>query len=420
MIQGNDGGATRHLQRRRVAGPRSTTSRPPSSTTSPPTTGRPTASTARSRTTPRSAVPSRSHSRRRSPTSSAYEVGGGESGYIAVRPDNPNIVYAGSYLGLSDALRPPHRPVAQHPRLAGEHARLRAPKDAKYRFQWTVPDRPLAARPERALYHRQPRLPLDATRATTLGGDQPRPDAQRPGEAGLVRRADHQGQHRRRVLRHDLRLRRVAAASGRALGRLGRRPGARLARRRRAWQNVTPPRAARVGADQHHRGLAARPGRAPTSPRRATSSTTSRPTSTRRATTARPGREITDRHARRTTSRASSARIPARRGLLYAGTETGVYVSFDDGAHWQSLQGNCPVVPIHDLVVKDEGDLVLATHGRSFWMLDDLGPVRAVRRRDGGPGGGAVQAARPWSSFRATAGFRIGRRGARTTTCPGR
>jgi hypothetical protein len=70
---------------------------------------------------------------------------------------------------------------------------------------------------------------------------------------------------------------------------------------------------------------------------------------------------------------------PALRDLLYAGTETGVYVSFDDGGSWAPLKGNLPVVPIHDLVVKEpEGDLVLATHGRSFWVLDDLGPVRAL------------------------------------------
>jgi photosystem II stability/assembly factor-like uncharacterized protein len=62
---------------------------------------------------------------------------------------------------------------------------------------------------------------------------------------------------------------------------------------------------------------------------------------------------------------------PGRRGLLYTGTETGVYVSFDDGGRWQSLQRNLPVTPIHDLVVK-EGDLVAATHGRSFWILDNV------------------------------------------------
>ena len=65
---------------------------------------------------------------------------------------------------------------------------------------------------------------------------------------------------------------------------------------------------------------------------------------------------------------------PNRRGLLYAGTETGVHVSFDDGAHWQPLYSNLPVTPIHDLVVKNT-DLIAATHGRSFWILDDLTPL---------------------------------------------
>jgi photosystem II stability/assembly factor-like uncharacterized protein len=68
---------------------------------------------------------------------------------------------------------------------------------------------------------------------------------------------------------------------------------------------------------------------------------------------------------------------PKRKGLLYAGTEIGVFVSFDDGAHWQPLQLNLPVSPIHDLVVKDD-DLVVATHGRSFWVLDNVTPIRQV------------------------------------------
>jgi photosystem II stability/assembly factor-like uncharacterized protein len=66
---------------------------------------------------------------------------------------------------------------------------------------------------------------------------------------------------------------------------------------------------------------------------------------------------------------------PKRKGMLYVGTELGVFVSFDDGAHWQPLQLNLPVSPIHDLVVKDD-DLVVATHGRSFWVLDDITPLR--------------------------------------------
>ncbi len=68
---------------------------------------------------------------------------------------------------------------------------------------------------------------------------------------------------------------------------------------------------------------------------------------------------------------------PTRRGLLFAGTEQAVYVSFDDGDHWQSLRLNMPASSIRDLIVKDD-DLVVATHGRSFWILDDITPLRQV------------------------------------------
>jgi len=68
---------------------------------------------------------------------------------------------------------------------------------------------------------------------------------------------------------------------------------------------------------------------------------------------------------------------PLRKGLLYAGTEQAVYVSFDDGEHWQSLRLNMPATSIRDLVVKDD-DIVVGTHGRSFWILDDITPLRQV------------------------------------------
>ncbi len=66
---------------------------------------------------------------------------------------------------------------------------------------------------------------------------------------------------------------------------------------------------------------------------------------------------------------------PERRGLLFAGMERGLFVSFDDGASWESLQLNLPVVPITDLIVR-RGDLVLATQGRAFWVVDDISPLR--------------------------------------------
>jgi hypothetical protein len=66
-----------------------------------------------------------------------------------------------------------------------------------------------------------------------------------------------------------------------------------------------------------------------------------------------------------------------KKGLLFLGTENGVYVSFDAGENWESLQLNLPVTPIRDLVIKND-DVVLGTHGRSFWILDDISPLREL------------------------------------------
>jgi photosystem II stability/assembly factor-like uncharacterized protein len=71
---------------------------------------------------------------------------------------------------------------------------------------------------------------------------------------------------------------------------------------------------------------------------------------------------------------------PERKGLLFAGSERAVYVSFDDGANWQSLRLNMPATSIRDLVIKDD-DLVIGTHGRSFWILDDITPLRQLNNQ---------------------------------------
>ena len=68
---------------------------------------------------------------------------------------------------------------------------------------------------------------------------------------------------------------------------------------------------------------------------------------------------------------------PERRGLLFAGTENAVWMSLDDGDHWSSLQLNLPHTSMRDLAVHGQ-DLILATHGRSLWILDDIGPLRQV------------------------------------------
>src|SRR5215208_1678730 len=75
---------------------------------------------------------------------------------------------------------------------------------------------------------------------------------------------------------------------------------------------------------------------------------------------------------------------PERQGLLYAGTESGIYISFDDGGRWQRWQLNLPVAPIHALLIKGS-DLIAGTHGRSIWILDELSPLRNLA--EGPPGG---------------------------------
>ena len=117
-----------------------------------------------------------------------------------------------------------------------------------------------------------------------------------------------------------------------------------------------------------------------TSPAPVTSSTTPRPTSTGPATTERTGQAIVG---------TGETAIPAHDfvrvvradprcpGVLYAGTETGLYVSLDDGESWRRWRSNFPVVPVYDLKVEDD-ELAVATHGRSFWIQDDLTPLRGI------------------------------------------
>ena len=73
---------------------------------------------------------------------------------------------------------------------------------------------------------------------------------------------------------------------------------------------------------------------------------------------------------------------PDRAGLLYAGTEFGMYISFDNGGHWQSFQMNLPVTPVTDIKIAHK-DLVLSTQGRSFWILDNLTPLHQIKEKHG-------------------------------------
>jgi len=97
---------------------------------------------------------------------------------------------------------------------------------------------------------------------------------------------------------------------------------------------------------------------------------------------------------------------PARPGLLYCGTETSIYVSFDDGGRWHRLGGNLPVAPVHDLVVKGV-EMVVATHGRSIWILDDLTPLHQMQDMLKGKRGASARGGTFLFKPRATTRLRI-------------
>src|SRR6266852_88155 len=96
---------------------------------------------------------------------------------------------------------------------------------------------------------------------------------------------------------------------------------------------------------------------------------------------------------------------PNKRGLLYAGTETGLYISFDDGANWQTMQFNLPIVPITDLAIhKREQELVAATQGRSFWIFDDLPLIHQAMDAGGFKATGDTKLFKPKDAYRMPGG----------------
>jgi photosystem II stability/assembly factor-like uncharacterized protein len=309
-------------------------------------------------------------------TNSEYwEIGGGESGYIAVRPDKPDIIFAGSYLGFLtryDHATGQARSIEVWPEdMLGSGA-----KYAKYRFQWTFPTLLSPHDPNR-LYVTGNVVFKSMDEGTTwqaISPDLTRNDPSRFEASGGPITKDNTGAEYYGTVfafAESPRQRGVLwAGSDDGLVHISRDDGA-------SWQNVTPaglpewslvsvieasphdPACAYLAANRYKLDDFA-PYLFKTSDFGSTWT---------RITSGLPD-NVFCRAIRED---------PTRRGLLYVGTETGLHVSFDDGGTWQALKGNLPVVPIHDMVVKEpEGDLVVATHGRSFWVLDNLAPVRAV------------------------------------------
>ena len=308
-----------------------------------------------------------------------YVVGSSESGHIAVRPDNPNIVYSGAVGsapgGGGVLLRYDHstgqvRIITVWPELySGWGA-----KDLKYRFQWTYPI-VISPHDPNILYVAGNRVFVSTDEGTSWGVISPdltRNDVTKLEPSGGPITKDTTGaEHYCTVFSfvespHQPGV--FWAGSDDGLIHISHDNGD-------SWKKVTPkdlPEWATVNVIEV----------SPHDPATAYVAATryklddDRPLLYKTNDYGKTWRSISNGIPEKAITRVIRE-DPARRGLLYAGTETGVCVSFDDGESWQSLQLNLPVVPIHDLVVK-ENDLVAATHGRSFWILDDLTPLHQL------------------------------------------
>ncbi|MGH2451274.1 MAG: WD40/YVTN/BNR-like repeat-containing protein [Candidatus Limnocylindria bacterium] len=302
----------------------------------------------------------------------AHEIGGGESGYVAVRQDDPDIVYCGSYQGY--LTRYDHRTgQARNIMVWPELSSGWGAKDVRYRFQWTFPI-VLSPHDPNTLYVTGNRVFRSHDEGVTwevISPDLTRNDPTRLEPSGGPITKDNTGaEYYCTIFAFDespVERGVLWAGSDDGLVHVSRDGG-------RRWTKVTPPGLPKwalismIEASPHEGGVAYVAANA-------YKLDDFRPYLYRTANYGRTWTKITAGIEADDFTRVVRE-DPKRRGLLFAGTETGVYVSHDDGHRWHRIRGKkLPVVPIHDLRVKDD-DLVLGTHGRSFWVLDDITPIR--------------------------------------------
>jgi photosystem II stability/assembly factor-like uncharacterized protein len=302
-----------------------------------------------------------------------HGVGGGEAGHIVSKLDDPDVVFAGEYLGIFtryDHRTGDARNVAVYPENPSGHGA----EDAKYRFQWTAPIAPSPHDPS-VVYHAGNvlfRTSDGGATWTPISPDLTRNDKARQKWSGGPITGDNTGVEFYgtifAVAESPLAKGLIWAGSDDGLVQVTRDGGG-------TWKNVT---AAMPGFPEWGTVSLIEP-----SPHDA--GTAYVVVDAHRLDDMRPHLFKTQDYGaswkRLDGSLAKDVYLhavredPAKRGLLYLGTERGVMVSPDDGQTWRSLKLTLPTVAVHDLIVKD-GDLVLGTHGRSIWILDDLTPVR--------------------------------------------
>jgi hypothetical protein len=300
-----------------------------------------------------------------------YPVGGGESGYIAVRPDAPHIVYAGNY--ASRMTRYDHRSHREVDITAWPEDPIGyGAGELRYRFQWTFP---LVLSP-----HDPNRLYTagNVVFCSTCGGDR-----WEPISPDLTRAAPHTMLSSGGPITKDNVSTEIYATvfalaeSPRAAGVLWAGSDDGLVHVTRDggqhWTDVTPPGLpewALISIIEPSPHEASRAYVAATRYK----SDDRRPYLYRTRDYGATWEDVTGDLPATDFTRVIRE-DPERPGLLYAGTESGVYLSWDDGGHWHRLSGTLPVVPVHDLAVHGT-DLIAATHGRGFWILDDITPYR--------------------------------------------
>ena len=300
-----------------------------------------------------------------------YDVGGGEAGYIAPYPPDPNIVYAADYQGnitRYDRHIGQVKSITEQPELSDAHGAA----NLEHRFQWTAPVM-ISPHDPNTLYHGGEELfktTDGGVRWQAISPDLTRNDKSKQKVSGGDITLDDSGTEY-----YDTIFALAESPITKGLLWVGTDDGLiQLTKDEgKSWSNVTPKdmpewsRISQIDASPFDAGTAyvavdrhqfddLKPYIYKTSDYGKTWS--------------KLGAGIPDRTFVRVVRE-----DPKKRGLLYAGTEEGVYVSFNDGANWRPLKLNLPTVPVHDLLIKDN-DLVVATHGRAFWILDDLTPLR--------------------------------------------
>jgi len=295
---------------------------------------------------------------------------GCESANMGVSAKNPRFIYGGCYQGLIDELDATNglgRTIMPWPEM-----NLTEPTDkTKYRFNWTAPIE-VSMHDDKIVYHGGNVLFKTTTRGqswTPISGDLTRNDKTRQGwGGGPITNEGAGGEVYATIVvieesPHDANTMYVGTDDG-LIQRT--RDGART------WTNVTPPAwgdglVNEIAISPHDAGtiyVSFRKDRMGDPTPHIFVSKDYGATFTRIVNGLRDGEPV--RVVREDTE---------RKGLLYAGTETGVYVSYDAGTQWLPFRGNFPVVPVTDLQVK-HGDLIAATEGRAFWILDDLSVLR--------------------------------------------